>query len=46
MLKYIAPFLSVGLLAGVSIEKADRHRVPEGVDAYHARIQESIQATP
>jgi hypothetical protein len=46
MLKRVAPLLTVCLLAGISIDKAGRQHIPEGVDAYHANVREAVALIP
>lgn len=46
MLKFVAPAVTLCLLAGVAADKADRYRAPAGAEAYHARVLESLELIP
>jgi len=46
MLKLIAPAIVLCLLAGISIDKASRHKIPPGVDDYHARVRAAVDSIP
>ena len=46
MLKYVAPLVTFFLLSGVAIDQADRQKAPEGVEAYHAQVRESVKKIP
>lgn len=46
MLKYIAPIITIGLLTGLAIDTAARHEMPEGIEAYQARVRDSLKLIP
>ena len=45
-MKLLAPILSLGLLAAVSLDQGFRHQVPPGAEGYHAAVREVADSIP